>query len=98
MKTLRTNWKTSASVIKLFFFGLSEKIIFLESKLQPYVKAGVNLQYVIEDNFKYYYVYVVEPTGNLFYWGGRGYPLGWNTVTLNGNLALGILFNRWLFL
>ncbi|MBU1368854.1 MAG: PorT family protein [Bacteroidetes bacterium] len=80
--------------------GLSEKITFLDSKLQPYIKAGINFQYVLEPGYKNRSIFIVSPTGELFPIGGSG-PfdgLGWNYGTLHGNLAIGILFNRWLFL
>jgi hypothetical protein len=73
--------------------GLSEKITFLESKLQPYVKAGINFQYVLESNSHGRSLFIVSPVGHLFPIEG----LDWNH-TLNGNLAIGMLFNRWLFL
>lgn len=80
--------------------GLSEKITFLESKLQPYVKAGINFQYVIEPNYQDRTFFIVSPNGELVPIGATG-PyggLGWNYGTIHGNLAIGILFNRWVFL
>lgn len=80
--------------------GLSEKITFLESKLKPYVRAGINFQYVLESDYKNRSIFIVGTAGNLLPIGGPG-PYGnldWNYGTLHGNLAIGMLFNRWLFL
>jgi hypothetical protein len=73
--------------------GLSEKITFLDTKLKPYVRAGINFQYVLESNSKGRSIFIVSPVGELLAISG----LDWNH-TLHGNLAIGILFNRWLFL
>lgn len=85
---------------KTLSVGLSEKLTFLKSKVQPYIKVGLNLQYVLENNFQNRFIFIVSPTGELQPLGGPG-PyggLGWNNGTLHGNLAIGILFNHWLFL
>ncbi len=83
------------------YLGISERITFFKSKIRPYVKIGVNLQFIPMGEIENKYLIVVNRSGQLL-WYGREYSysdnVNWNNITLNANIGIGLTYNDFLFI
>lgn len=77
--------------------GIGEKITIMNSKLKPFVIVGFNFQFIPKNEIDDQSLLVMEKTGNVLIFGGPLDPLGWNNITFNGNVGLGLIYNDLIF-
>ncbi len=99
--TIYNNYNSFTVDFNTIYLGISERITFFKSKLRPYVKIGMNLQFIPKGEIENHFLIVVDKTGRLLWLGGQytySTNVNWNNITLNANVGFGLAYNDFLFI
>lgn len=87
--------------LKTIVLQISERITFLKTKLKPFIKTGLNIQYISNKYLENLHLIVREPNGNLIWFGSQyvnSTTVDWTRFTLNFNVGVGLTYGDLIFI